>query len=125
MKKILIVDDDETMRDVMNTVLERSFEIQEAGSREEGLAAARSFLPDLILLDVMMETDMAGFEMSREIKNDPKTAHIKILMITSIDSTTGIDFKSAAGDPAWLPVDGYVNKPILPGNLLSQVEKLL
>ena len=54
MKKILIVDDDKDLREVMRTVLEKQYTVQEAGNAKEGLAAAAKFSPDLVLLDVMM-----------------------------------------------------------------------
>jgi hypothetical protein len=46
-------------------------------------------------------------------------------MITNVDRETGMDFKSEAGDKSWLPVDGYIVKPIDPKALLSKVQKLI
>ena len=46
-------------------------------------------------------------------------------MLTSIEETTGIEVKSSAGDPAWLPVDGFLDKPVSPRTLLTQAERLL
>jgi CheY-like chemotaxis protein len=73
----------------------------------------------------MMSTWQDGFEMSRELKKDPELKSMPILMLTGIKDKTGIDFKSAAGDPTWCPVDGFLEKPVEPNTLLSEVERLL
>jgi CheY-like chemotaxis protein len=124
MKKILIIDDDADLRLTMKTVLSAKYEIREAGSRNEALGALKTYAPDLVLLDVMMETETAGFELARDIKKNKKNKNVKILMLTSIDKKEHLDFKSEAGDAAWLPVDDYVVKPVDPQTLLSKVEKL-
>jgi hypothetical protein len=46
-------------------------------------------------------------------------------MLTGVKEQTGVDVKSSAGDPTWLPVDGFLDKPIQPAQLLSEVERLL
>jgi hypothetical protein len=48
-----------------------------------------------------------------------------VLMLTAVENRTGIGFKSTAGDPAWLPVDVFLDKPVEPDVLLSEVKKLL
>lgn len=125
MKKILIIDDDAALREVMKTVLSNSYELREAGTKAEGLAVLAKFKPDLVILDVMMESLKAGFEAAREIRADKKFRNVKILMMTNVDRETRIDYKSEAGDGAWLPVDDYVVKPVDPTTLLAKVQKLL
>jgi CheY-like chemotaxis protein len=125
MKKILIVDDDQYLRQVMKTVLEKHYRVQEAGSAKEGLAAAAKFLPDLVLLDVMMETIGAGFDLARELKTSKKTKQVKIMMITNVDKAMKIDYQSETGDASWLPVDEYMVKPVDPKTLIAKVQKLL
>ncbi|MBN2188964.1 MAG: response regulator transcription factor [Chitinispirillaceae bacterium] len=125
MKKILIVDDDRDLRTVMKTVLGKSYDVQEAGSAKEGLAAAVKFQPDLVLLDVMMETLSAGFDLARELRTSKKTKQAKILMITNVDKAMKIDYQSETGDKSWLPVDEYMVKPVDPKALLAKVRKLL
>lgn len=124
-KRILIVDDDASLREAVKAVLSGSFEVGEAGSREEGMSRALSFRPDLVILDVMMETQSAGFEMARELKAGEKTRHIKILMLSNIDKETKLDFKAVARDPDWLPADDFLDKPVDPGKLLSKVRELI
>jgi DNA-binding response OmpR family regulator len=125
MKKILIIDDDKDLREVMKTVLEKQYTVQEAGSAKEGLAAAVKFIPDLVLLDVMMETLSAGFDLARELKKSKKTKQARILMITNVDKAMKIDYQSETGDKSWLPADDYLVKPVDPKVLLAKVEKLL
>ena len=124
-KKILIIDDDAALRDVIKTVLSPVYKLKEAGTKAEGLALLPKFKPDLVILDVMLETKNSGFEAAREIKADPRFRNVKILMMTSIDQEAGIDYKSEAGDAAWLPVDEYAVKPVDPRNLLARVRGLL
>jgi CheY-like chemotaxis protein len=85
----------------------------------------RNDKPNLVILDVMMSTWQDGFEMSRELKKDPACKDIPVLILTGVKAKTGIDFKSAAGDPDWMPVDGYLDKPVEPEQLLSKVKELL
>lgn len=63
--------------------------------------------------------------MSRELKKDPHLKDIPILIITAVKNRSGVDFKSTAGDTTWLPVDGFLDKPIEPQFLLAEVRKLL
>ncbi|HEQ72511.1 MAG TPA: response regulator [Spirochaetia bacterium] len=125
MKKILLIDDDADLRDAVKTVLESSYMISEAGGKDQARAALKKETPDLVILDVMMETTSTGFELAREIKNDPASKNIKILMLTSVDDVTHIDFKSEAGNADWLPVDDYLTKPIEPKLLLEKVNNLI
>jgi DNA-binding response OmpR family regulator len=124
-KKILIVDDDADLREAIRTVLQNRYEMKEAGGRDEALQALSGFHPDLIILDVMMDTTSTGFELARELRADKRVVNVKILMLTSVDEVTNIDFKSAAGDEEWLPVDDYMTKPLEPKLLISKVETLL
>jgi CheY-like chemotaxis protein len=124
--KILIVDDDQDLTNAMKIVLEsEQFTVLSAASRTEGMEKIRNEKPDLIILDVMMNTWSDGFEMSRELKQDPLFKNIPILILTAVKEKSGIDFKSTAGDPEWLPVDGFLNKPAEPQVLLAEVKRIL
>ncbi len=124
--KILIVDDDQDLRESLAAILEgRDYSVSTAGDREAGMEKMRSDRPDLLLLDVMMSAWQDGFEMARELKGDPELKDIPILMLTGVQDKTGIDFKSAAGDPTWCPVEGFLEKPVQPEVLMEQIDKLL
>ena len=124
--KILIVDDDPDLRQALKVILRsKQYAVVTASDRPEGMEKIKSEKPDLVILDVVMSTWQDGFEMSRELKRDPQLKDIPILMLTAIKDRTGVDFKSSAGDPNWLPVDGFLDKPVEPEVLLAEVEKLL
>jgi CheY-like chemotaxis protein len=104
-------------------VLTGKYDLKEAGNKAAAQAAIKGFKPDLVILDVMMDTNSTGFELSREIKTAlPAT---KVLMLTGVDQAMNIDFKSEAGNPDWLPCDDYLSKPVVPKTLLEKVTVLL
>ncbi|MCD6392057.1 MAG: response regulator [Planctomycetes bacterium] len=124
--KILIVDDDTDITDSPKAILEdQQFSVVTASDRVEGMEKFKAESPDLVILDVMMDTWQDGFEMAREIKGEPEFKDIPILMLTGVQDKSGIDFKSTAGDPTWLPVDGFLDKPVDAEVLIAEVEKLL
>jgi CheY-like chemotaxis protein len=124
--KILIIDDDLDLTEALRVILtEADYTVLTASNRKEGMKKIAAEKPALIVLDVMMATWQDGFEMSRELKNDPELKHIPILMLTSITEKTGVEFESSAGNRTWLPVDGFLTKPVNQKTLLSEIEKLL
>jgi len=125
-KKIIIIDDDPDYTAVVKSILENEqYSVSVANDRKEGLDKIKREKPGLIILDVMMSTWSDGFEMSRELKKDPDLKDIPILMLTGVESKTGIEFKSSAGDPDWLPVDVFLNKSEELEILLEEVHRLL
>jgi len=124
--KIMIVDDDPDYIDVVKTILEREqYTVVTAGDKTEGMEKIRTEKPDLAILDVMMHAWQDGFEMSRQLKKDPQFKNMPVLILTAVENRTGIGFKSTAGDPVWLPVDVFLDKPVEPDVLLAEVKKLL
>jgi CheY-like chemotaxis protein len=124
--KIVVVDDDQDIRDSLQVILEgRQYTVVTAADRTEGMEKIKTEKPDLAILDVMMSTWEDGFEMARELKKDSQFKDMPILMLTGIKDKTGIDFKSTAGDPTWCPVDGFLEKPVEPNVLVQEVQKLL
>ena len=124
--KIMIVDDDPDYINVVKTILEREqYTVVMAGDKTEGMEKIRTEKPDLAILDVMMNAWQDGFEMSRQLKKDPQFKNMPVLMLTAVENRTDIGFKSTAGDPTWLPVDVFLDKPVEPEVLLSEVKKLL
>jgi DNA-binding response OmpR family regulator len=124
--KILIVDDDPDLTKALKATLEsKSYIVITASNGSEGMDKINTDKPDLLILDVMMATSQDGFEMARELKKDPQFKKMPILMLTAIKGRTGIDFKSSAGDPNWLPVDSFLDKPVEPQVLLAEIKRLL
>jgi CheY-like chemotaxis protein len=99
--------------------------VDSAKDGSDGMEHIKASRPDLIILDVMMNSLDEGCVLSRELKSSPKYKNIPILMITSVMAKTGIDLEEAAGDETWLPVDGFLNKPVKAEMLLEKVKTLL
>jgi CheY-like chemotaxis protein len=124
--KILIADDDPDIRESLQAILEiQGYTVITAVDKTDGMDKIQAEKPDLAILDIMMSTWEDGFQMSRELKNDPQFKDMPILMLTGIKNEIGIDFRATVGDPAWCPVDAYLEKPIEPDILLVEVAKLL
>jgi DNA-binding response OmpR family regulator len=123
---ILIIDDDPDITEAMRVILaNQGYDVRSALDGDEGMERLKEAKPDLIILDVMMRTSQEGFELSRELKHDKQYNAIPILMLTAIKHKAGLDFKDAAGDETWLPVDEYLDKPVKPDVLLAKVQDLL
>lgn len=129
MPKILAIEDDPDMLTALRMPLEaRGYEVFTATTGEEGLRMVKEIEPDLIILDVMMETTTAGFQVSLKLRSpEPNSEYaeyrnIPILMLTAIHTTTSLRF---GPDEAYLPVDDFVDKPIDPDELLEKVDALV
>ncbi len=117
--KILLVDDEQDILDLIKYNLEKEgFEVQTANNGREGLREARVFLPDLILLDVMMP-EMDGMETCIQMKDLPELRNTIIAFLTA----RGEDYSQIAGFEAG--ADDYITKPIKPRVLVSRVKALL
>lgn len=123
MKKILVVDDDADIREAIITVLSKGYECKEADSGASAKNALQSFSPDLLILDVMMESMSTGFDLARLVRKQSPSS--RILMLTGVDKEVNIDFKSEAPNPDWLPVDAYLSKPVVPTVLAEKVKELI
>jgi len=128
---ILIIDDDPDIVEAMRMPLEaNSYNVITASNGKEGLQKAKEELPDLIILDVMMETDTEGFHVAYELRSEEPDSEYKdcrnipILMITAISQKKGMNF-SPEKDEAFLPVDDFIEKPVQPQDLLKKVAELL
>ena len=129
-KKVLLVDDDFDLLEINKLALERGgFEVLTAESGAEGFAAATSNPVDVAVLDVMMETPTEGFELARKLRQDPRTAKLPLLMLTSVNTENEligsfIRFSDRDRDKTWLPVDRFVDKPVKPEELVTIVRSL-
>jgi two-component system response regulator MprA len=129
MAKILMIDDDPDIVLATRLPLEaHGYEFHSAPNGEEGLKLVKEVNPDLIILDVMMESFTAGFHVSLALR-DPspdseyaRYRHVPILMLTAIHSSTPLRF---GPDEDYLPVDAFLEKSAGPQVLLSKVGELL
>ena len=129
MATILVIDDDKDVQLSVRMALEKAgHKVVEALSGKDGLEKIRSGKPDLIILDVMMDTSTEGFQLALRLRNPDPTSelaefrHIPILMLTAIHSTTPLRFEP---DIDYLPVELFVDKPIDPDDLIKKVEWVL
>jgi cyclic di-GMP phosphodiesterase len=121
-KTVLLVDDDEVFVDAVSAVLETRYCVVTAANGTEGLARVREAVPDLIVLDVMMDHLSEGFDVARALRTDPGTADIPIIMLTGVDQVYNVRMEV---DESWVPSDRYLEKPISPEALLAHVAELI
>lgn len=129
MAKILVIDDDPDIVTAVRLALESAkHQVVTANSGEEGASKVKEENPDLIIMDVMMETHTAGFQLALKLHSpDPASEfkqykNIPILMLTAIHSTTPLHYEP---DIDYLPVDLFVDKPIDPNDLINKVDWIL
>lgn len=116
---VLIVDDDERLREFVRVNLEaEGYEVREAGSAQEGLAALDVEPPDLILLDVMMPK-VDGWEMLRRVQERHGVDAIPVIMFS------GKVDEQAAAEAAARGAQGFVGKPFDPRALVESTKQLL
>lgn len=83
-KRILLVEDDDSLASVYTTRLQaEGFDIRRVADGEEALASARTYKPDLVVLDVMMPK-VSGFDVLDILRNTPETANVKVIMLTAL-----------------------------------------
>ena len=126
MAKVLVVDDEADAREFVRAILEpEGWEVSEAADGVAGLAAAKTQKPDLIVLDVQMPKQ-DGFVTFGELIKEPKTADIKVLMLTGVGEKMGIKFSAGSmGEYLGKEPDAYVEKPIDPETFKRVVKKVM
>ena len=124
-KTILIIDDDIDLVEIIRVTLENeNFEVIDAQNGDRGVSMAKDRHPDLILLDVMMSKVDEGFQVAYELRSDPGTRDIPILMLTAVVDQSGFAFDPEK-DAEFLPVDEFLEKPVSPRKLVDMVRKHL
>lgn len=124
-KRVLVVDDDVDIRETTRMILSGAgYEILEAASRQEAEQQLATQKVDLIILDVMLETDTEGFHLAYKMRQDAKLKRIPIIVLTCIEEKTGQELTlEESGD--FLPVDVFLRKPLDPDELKAEVARLL
>jgi len=117
--KVLIADDNITNVELLEAYLaETDCDIAVATDGRDTLDKVAEFGPDLILLDIMMPK-LSGFEVCKQLKKDPATSHIMILMVTALNELGDIERAVAAG------CDDFLSKPVNKLELVKRVENML
>ena len=117
-KKILIVDDESSVRRVLRKMLSKNYIVLEAEDGEEAVNMARKEKPDLVLMDLMMPK-MDGYTSCHVIKTEPVTKAIPVVMLTAVDHELNVKLGQELG------ADGYITKPFRSQDLLDSVDSFL
>ncbi|MBI4201418.1 MAG: response regulator [Chloroflexi bacterium] len=120
MPKVLIVDDEEGVLALLTATLgsDARYELLLAKDGEQALGIARLFKPDLVFLDILMP-NKDGYQVCRELKADPSTASIRVIMLTAMAQDSDKRKALEAG------AEEYFTKPFSPTVLLERVERML
>lgn len=115
---VLIIDDNQDVRDYVKTLLNDTYSVIEAGNGSEGLKLAIANVPDIIICDVMMPV-MDGMECCRRLKAEPRTSHIPVMMLTaySMDEQKIKGYECGA--------DSYISKPFSSELLMARLHNLI
>jgi len=118
-KTILYVEDNEFNRKIVRQLLSQTrYRLREAPDGESGVRAAQEELPDLILMDVQLPK-MSGLDATRQLRADPRTARVPIIIVTSY-ALSGDEQKARdAGATA------YIAKPYSPRELLAKIREIV
>ena len=123
-KKILLVDDDIDLLDQTKLILlAKGYEVVTAETAEEGYNKFEEFLPDALLIDLMMEEHDSGFILSYKVRKPPHGKNVPIIMMTSAAYLTNYKFNaSTEEEKEWLKCDAVLNKPVIIEDLLQKLE---
>jgi CheY-like chemotaxis protein len=123
--KILMVDDDEEFSALISGVLRnRGFEVATASSADEALESVTSEMPQLIILDVMMEHFDSGFALSKSIREDH--GRIPTILLSAIGQETGIDFEPKSSEQLErMNADAFFDKGVAADDLVLKIRELL
>lgn len=119
-KKILLVEDDDTLANVYQTRLAaEGFDLRRVPNGEEALATALQYHPDLIVLDVMMPK-VSGFDVLDILRNTPETTNVKVIMLTALSQDSDRERAQSLG------VDDYLIKSqVVIADVVSRIKQLL
>ena len=123
MKKIMVIDDDPDFVEITRMILESNgYEVTKAYDRNEAMVVMNQDVPDLILLDIMMDQPLDGVEVYKQMQDKPALKNIPIIVVSCI-----IDSPYADKFPTdeYTPIDDWISKPVQASVLLNKVELYL
>ncbi|HAY18096.1 MAG TPA: hybrid sensor histidine kinase/response regulator, partial [Rikenellaceae bacterium] len=114
----LVVEDNDDIREYIESSLQSKFKVLTATNGEDGLNLAKSHIPDVIISDIMMPM-MDGTELCKSVKDDVRTSHIPVILLTAKDSIQDKETGYEAG------ADSYITKPFSAKLLASRIQNIL
>jgi len=124
--KILVVDDDVDYLESTAAILEaKGYEVITADNGETGLGKAKSELPQLIIIDLLMDTVNEGYDFCLGIRSDRRFEEVPLLMISSVRQREKFKDVNVVPDEFWFPIDVFLDKPVDEETLLEHVGDLL
>jgi DNA-binding response OmpR family regulator len=119
-KRILLVEDDDSLASVYTTRLQaEGFDIRRVADGEEALASARTYKPDLVLLDVMMPK-VSGFDVLDILRNTPETANVKVIMLTALSQESDQERAKQLGADDYL-----VKSQVVISDVVDRIRQIL
>ncbi|MGA2080884.1 MAG: response regulator [Holophaga sp.] len=125
LKNILVVDDDIDLLEQVSMILKaEGYRVIPAQGQKEGEEALLTTVPDLAVLDLMMENMDSGFVLCHHVKRlFPETP---VILLTAVKANTGLDFRPQSDEAAsWVKADVILDKPVRPEQLRQEVKRLL
>ena len=111
-KRILVVDDDVDFREATELILSGAgYDVSQASNSQEAINTLRGEQIDLVLLDVMMESDTEGFHLAYQMREDDELKDVPIVMLTCIEESSGVQLDPEKSQE-YLPVEAYLRKPL-------------
>lgn len=124
-KRILVADDDSDLLDQVSSMMRKEgYEVIAAQGQGEAEEALLASIPDLAILDLMMENMDSGFVLCHHIKKlYPSTP---VILLTGVTSNTGLDFRPTSDEAkSWSKADSIMDKPVRPEQLKTEVRRRL
>ena len=123
MSKILIVDDDPDFVNATRLLMEHEgHQVKWASGGKQGYQQVMEEDPDLVILDMMMESVMEGISVSRKMHQNSDTSDIPIMMVSSIAQT---DYAVLFPPKEYIYIDAYLDKPVDPTMMVKKVRRIL
>jgi DNA-binding response OmpR family regulator len=127
--KILVIDDDPDFVDAVIPILQSAlYDVISAANPAEGKQKILKEKPDLILLDIMMDSLFDGFSLCHNIKTAKEFKELKdtpVIFVSAVKEMTGSRFQFKGEEQGLIGPDDYIDKPVKPDDLIARIERLL
>jgi CheY-like chemotaxis protein len=126
LKDILIIDDDRDMTRTLQAILSaHNYNVRTANDSSRGMEMLKSRIPDLLILDIMMDSELEGQNFAHTIKSNPDYRDLPVLVITGMLEAIGVNIRDSFEDNKNLPLVSMLDKPFDPDELITRVAELI